>query len=246
MMASGQILVLFDIDGTLVQTLGAGMRGMDAAFLQLHGREAALEGVAVAGRPDRAIVSDAFRKLGIDPTEDAVGALRDAYLAHLPTELARPRAGDFGVLPGVEALLDALDARPDVTVGLLTGNFVRGATIKLSYFDLWRRFAFGAYGDHHHSRRDLVPIAVARANEAGIVPATVVVIGDTPLDIDCAHAHGALAVGVATGLYSAQALADAGADRVVTTLDELVKDGAWLDDLRQVRKPHGGERPAIA
>jgi phosphoglycolate phosphatase-like HAD superfamily hydrolase len=224
-------VVLFDIDGTLVQTARAGVRGMNAAFVELHGRADALDGVAIAGRTDRAIVSDAFRAAGIAPTAEAIEALRDAYVRHLDIEIRRPAAGAFGVLPGVNALLDRLAAGPGVPVGLLTGNFARGAAIKLAHFDLWRRFAFGAFGDDHLDRRDLVPVAGDRCREAGleVTPARMIIIGDTPLDIDCARVHGAVAVAVATGLYTCQTLRDAGADVVVETLEELAGDETWIE-----------------
>ncbi len=222
--------MLFDIDGTLVQTAGAGVRGMNAAFEALHGWDAALDGVPIAGRTDRAIVTDVFRAAGVEPTNEAIGALRDAYVRHLPAELARSATGPFGVLPGVQTLLDHLAARPDVHVALLTGNFEKGAAIKLGHFDLWRRFLFGAFGDDHVHRRDLVPVARDRCRRAGIdvQPTSIVVIGDTPLDVDCARAHGVRAVAVATGLYSRQVLGDAGADLVVETLEELAADGEWI------------------
>jgi len=220
-------IVLFDIDGTLLHTLGAGVRGMNTAFERLHGRAGALDGLQIAGRTDLSIVGDAFRRLGIEPSTEAVHALRDAYFDELRIELARPsdRDGFFGVLPGVHEALAAMEGREDVAVGLLTGNFVTGAEIKLGHFDLWRRFAFGAFGDHHTDRRDLVPVAVRAAARTGCVPGTVVVIGDTPLDIDCAHAHGAIAVAVATGPYRPDQLADA--DLVVETLGALTLDELW-------------------
>ncbi len=195
----GTILVLFDIDGTLIHTAGAGVRGMSRAFERLHNRRDALDAVAIAGRTNRAILTDAFARQAIAVTDDAMEALRDVYLRELPLALAGPVRNGFGVLPGVHATLEALETDAQFTVALLTGNFVRGAEIKLAHFDLWRRFAFGAYGDAHVDRRDLVPVAVERAVSAGRPPRAVVVIGDTPLDIDCAHAHGARAVAVATG-----------------------------------------------
>jgi phosphoglycolate phosphatase-like HAD superfamily hydrolase len=232
MTAVGSI-VLFDIDGTLVQTARAGVRGMNAAFQELHGRADALGGVPIAGRTDRAIVSDAFRAAGLDPTAEAVTTLREAYVRHLAVEIRRPAAGAFGVLPGVEPLLDRLAVRSPTPIGLLTGNFARGAAIKLSHFDLWRRFAFGAFGDDHLDRRDLVPVACARCAEAGLAvsPAALIIVGDTPLDIDSAHAHGALAVAVATGLYTVEQLRAAGADLVVETLEPLASDEDWIGRL---------------
>ncbi len=224
-------LVLFDIDGTLVQTGRAGVRGMNAAFARLYGVEAALAGIPIAGRTDRAIVSDAFRAIGREPSDDEIIRLREAYVADLAVEIVKRVADPSGVLPGVEVLLDALAARSDVHVGLLTGNFERGARIKLGHFDLWRRFRFGAFGDDHLDRRALVPVAIARAREAGApaVPAgRIVVIGDTPLDVDCARAHGARAIAVATGTYDRAALEATGADVVVDTLADAGDVAGWL------------------
>jgi phosphoglycolate phosphatase-like HAD superfamily hydrolase len=212
-------LVLFDIDGTLIQTGRAGVRGMNAAFERLYGVARALDGTLIAGRTDRGIVADVLRRIGREAGDDAIAALREAYLADLATEIARPVAAPSGILPGVSALLDALEARDDVRLGLLTGNFQGGARIKLGHFDLWRRFAFGAFGDDHADRRPLVEIAVDRSG-VRVPCGQVIVIGDTPLDVDCARAYGARAIGVATGPYPKAALEDAGAHLVVDTLAE--------------------------
>jgi phosphoglycolate phosphatase-like HAD superfamily hydrolase len=226
-------LVLFDIDGTLVHTLGAGVRAMNRAFNLIHGRGDALDRVPIAGRPDRAIVTEALAGIGVEPTDERILAIADGYFAELPAELRRVSGDGSGVLPGVVPLLDWMDARPDFETGLLTGNFETGAAIKLAHFDLWRRFRFGAFGDAHLSRRDLVPVAMARAREAGVdVPISrVIVIGDTPLDVDCAHAHGALAIGVATGTYTTDDLARAGANLVLSSLEECDAAGAWVQAL---------------
>ena len=215
-------LALFDIDGTLIHTARAGVRGMNAAFRDLHGHEDALAGMTFAGRTDRAIVFEAFGNLGIDRTQELLDRLRDAYLSHLTVELGRGLSG-AGVLPGVTSILDVLETQRDVGVGLLTGNFERGAAIKLGHFDLWRRFGFGAFGDAHEDRRALVPLAIEaawRTTGVRVAPGDVVVIGDTPLDIDCAHAHGAICVAVATGPFSCEQLTEAGADHVVETLED--------------------------
>lgn len=220
-MSMSKILVLFDIDGTLIRTAGAGMRGMNDAFERLHGRTGALDGVSVAGRTDRAILTDVFRRFDVEMSDADLAPVRDAYLDALTVELAAATGPGVGVLPGVHDALVALDADPGFTLALLTGNFVRGAEIKLSHFDLWQWFRFGAYGDHHVNRRDLVPIAVERAREHGLSPSHIVVVGDTPNDVDCAHAHGAQAIAVATGLYSEDELRATGADVVVDTLASL-------------------------
>lgn len=219
--SAASILVLFDIDGTLIHTDGAGLRGMNAAVEQLHGRRAALEGIRVSGRTDRAILTEVFGRWDETLTDAHVGPLLELYLGSLQRELREKTGPGFGVLPGVHEALERLESDPTFCLGLLTGNVARGAEIKLAFFDLWRRFTFGAFGDDHINRRDLVPVALANARARGVNPSHVVVIGDTPLDIDCAHAHGARAVGVATGDYPPDELSRAGADITVDTLEAL-------------------------
>ena len=221
-MTKPRILVLFDIDGTLLHTLGAGIRGMNRAFGRLHGRPDALDGVPVAGRTDRSIVTDGFRRIGVEPDVERIHTLRDVYKGEIPDELSRVNGTAIGVLPGVERMIAVLEQSPDVAIGLLTGNFEVIAAIKLNHYGLGSRFAFGGYGDHHFDRRDLLPMAVERARMAGVDASgsRVVVVGDTPLDVDCAHAHGATAIAVATGNYGADELVATGADVVVDTLED--------------------------
>jgi len=219
-------LVLFDIDGTLVLTGRAGVRALDRALFDVLGARDALAAVAIAGRTDRAIITDALAGIGGDVTDELVARVRDAYCGHLGDEVGRESPHPKLVLPGVAGALDALaplEAGGDVAVGLLTGNFARGAEIKLGYFDLWRRFRFGAFGDAHVSRRDLVPLALEAAARAGagrFSADETVIIGDTPADVDCAHAHGARAIAVATGGYDVAALQATGAEIVVADLTD--------------------------
>jgi len=215
------VLVLFDIDGTLIRTAGAGVRGMSDAIERLHGWQGALDGVPVSGRTDRAILTEVFDRWRTPLTDAHIVPLRDSYLACLAQELRVSPPAGVEVLPGVQDALDVLEADAGFALGLLTGNFEQSAAIKLAHFDLWQRFRFGAFGDAHVDRRALVPVAIARARAAGFSATDVVVIGDTPLDVDCAHAHGAKAVAVATGEYPPEALAAAGAEIVVETLESL-------------------------
>lgn len=213
---------------------------MNRAFARLHGREDALAGVPFAGRTDRAIVTDVMRGLAIEPTPEAIAALRDSYVELLELEIARP-VGEHPslVLPGVVELLDVLSGVPGVTSALLTGNFERGAAVKLRHFDLWDRFPFGAFGDDHTDRRALLPIARQRALEAGGAPMPadrIVIVGDTPHDVDCAKAHGARAIGVATGSFSRAELAAAGADLAVESLEPVGQIVAWLTDGGSLRE----------
>ena len=231
-MSKMTVMVLFDVDGTLIRSGGAGIRGMNAAFKRVYGVTGALDGVTLAGRTDRAIVGELLGAIGVAATPAEIARLRAAYIDDLRVEIKRPVAEPSAVLPGVETLLDIIGTLPHIQVGLLTGNFEPGAAVKLGHFDLWRRFAFGAFGDDHVDRRALVPLALERATRAGVqAPAAdrVVIIGDTPLDVDCAIAHGARSVAVATGPYDRSTLTAAGADLVVDTLADAPGVKRWLD-----------------
>jgi phosphoglycolate phosphatase-like HAD superfamily hydrolase len=216
-------LVLFDIDGTLVLTGGAGVRAMTRACDEIVGSSNALHGVAVAGRTDWIILSDALERMGRDLDQDLFSALRDRYVEYLRAEIKVPGHGVKAVMPGIQALLDDLQARDGVYLGLLTGNFEAGARIKLEYFDLWRYFQCGAFGDDAADRNALVPFAVSRARECGVpelAPQDILVVGDTPHDIACARAVGATPVAVATGMFTPQQLRDSGADIVFRDLSD--------------------------
>jgi phosphoglycolate phosphatase len=225
-------LVLFDIDGTLVLTGGAGMRAMNRACEDLVGHQSALTGIQVAGRTDWIILDDVLRKHGRALDEALLDELRRRYVGHLREEIDVRGTGVKAVMPGIRELLDALARRDEVALGLLTGNFVEGAQIKLEYFDLWKYFRCGAFGDDASDRNALVPIAVRRARELGVADVTpdrVVVVGDTPHDIACALAAGSLPVGVATGSYSTQQLRESGAEIVFETLEDMQGFIALLD-----------------
>jgi phosphoglycolate phosphatase-like HAD superfamily hydrolase len=225
-------LVLFDIDGTLVLTGGAGLRAMNRACAEIVGAPTgltgtlateALNGIPVAGRTDWIILHDTLARLGIQLDDDLLGRIRERYVAHLREEIGQPGKGFNGTLPGVSALLETLHPREDVFLGLLTGNFKDGARIKLERFDLWRYFQCGAFGDDSPDRNALVPVAVGRATACGMpgfTPADIIVVGDTPHDVACAQAVGAVPVGVATGGFTADQLRDCGAAVVFDTLED--------------------------
>ena len=222
-------LVLFDIDGTLVLTGGAGVRAMGRSFKDLLGVDNAMMDVPLAGRTDLAILNDALRRAAPAFTPDAewIAGFREHYVSALGEELLVDAPGKC-VLPGVEEAMASLASRPDVHVALLTGNFRRGAAVKLGYFSLWEAFPFGAFGDEAVDRNALLPVALAHAAERGIgplAPRDVVVIGDTPYDVACALSGGAIAVGVTTGPYDREALRQAGAHVV---LDDLRDTGPLL------------------
>ena len=141
-------LILFDIDGTLVLTGGAGLRAMNRACAELVGHADALDGIPVAGRTDRSILADVAARAGRTLDAELLDELRERYVASLREEIELPgRAAIKAVMPGIRDLLDALRGRDDVFLGLLTGNFEAGARIKLEHFDLWRYFRCGAFGD---------------------------------------------------------------------------------------------------
>lgn len=217
-------IVLFDIDGTLVLSGGAGRRAMARAFTDIFAIRDALRDVSFAGRTDAWIVTDAARRHGLAAGVPDLARFRDRYLSYLTSELQQPGEGLKGAMPGVRQLLDALAGRPDVFLALLTGNFELGAKAKLEYFDLWRYFRCGAFGDEAVNRNHLVPEALARVRACGGLdpnPDDVVVVGDTPLDIACAAAAGARSVAVATGGYDETTLEAAGADVVLPDFTDL-------------------------
>lgn len=216
-------LILFDIDGTLVLTGGAGVRAMTHALREVFGIAGGLGEVPVAGRTDAWILAQVAALHGVPCDGDRVRRFHDCYVTHLAREVAEPGPRK-GVLPGVRPLLDVLSTRDDVYLGLLTGNYYQGARIKLQHFDLWRYFGAGAFGDEAHDRNGLLWTAIDRvASDGGpaVDPTDVVVVGDTPLDVGVAVAGGARSLAVATGNYTADALRVSGADTVVDTLSNL-------------------------
>jgi len=213
-------LILFDIDGTLVLTGGAGGRAMSLAFQETFGVRDALSGITMAGRTDAWILADALTAHNIASDPQALVRFREAYLRHLTIELDKPGARK-GLMPGVRELLDVLSRRDDVYVALLTGNYEEGARIKLEYFDLWRYFPCGAFGDDAPQRDGLVSKALERIAASGgpsFSVADAVVIGDTPLDVACAAYCGARSIAVATGSHRVEELRSAGADVVFRDL----------------------------
>jgi phosphoglycolate phosphatase-like HAD superfamily hydrolase len=214
-------LVLFDIDGTLVLTGRAGQRAMTQAFHDVYGIPDAFTRVAMAGRTDTSLVSDALRHYGIADTAEAHARFRSVYLERLATEIHHPGTGRKGIMPGARELLAAIRHHPHLHIALLTGNYRDAAVIKLSYFDLWNHFAWGAFSDDHGDRNALVPIARERSKSFGVPDAArqrAIVIGDTPDDVSCARVAGAFSIAVATGGFSVDQLHAAGADIV---LDDL-------------------------
>lgn len=218
---------LFDIDGTLLSSGGAGKAAMYSAIRSEFGVAEVHDGVPFAGRTDRAIVRDLFAVHSVEHSPSNWSRFVAAYLGHLPQALLECRGR---VLPGVASLLAQLRARGDVAIGLLTGNIRDGARAKLDHFALFDYFSFGGFGDVHLDRDDVAREALAevRSRLSAVHLERVWVIGDTPLDVRCARAIGARVLAVATGLHSLDELAAARPDVLLDDLsDATALFAAW-------------------
>ena len=197
-------LLLFDIDGTLISTGGAGGRCLNRAFEQLYGFDNILEGVSLAGRTDDQILMEAYGRAGIPFSEEELSGFKPVYFDLLADEMGNGSAPK-GAMPGIPELLEQLSGQNHVCLALLTGNWEQSGRIKIQYFNLDHYFPFGAFSDDSPERADLVPVAMNRfAAKYGINPAPkdVYVIGDTPADIRCAKPHGVNSVAVAAAFHS--------------------------------------------
>jgi phosphoglycolate phosphatase-like HAD superfamily hydrolase len=226
-------LLLFDIDGTLILTGGAGSRGMTHAFEAVFEVHDAFDGIAMPGRTDPQIMADALARADIQADDGRLARFRTEYRRSLAEELARSSARRALVMPGVRPLLDALRARPDVFLALLTGNYSEAARIKLDHFGLWEYFRCGAFGEDAGKRSDLVAAAVRRARSEGLLPSLprdVLVVGDTPLDVECALAAGVRPIAVATGGYPTDVLLASGAEVVFPDLSDTEAFMRLVDD----------------
>ncbi|MCS7046299.1 MAG: haloacid dehalogenase-like hydrolase [Gemmataceae bacterium] len=213
------LVCLFDIDGTLLASGGAGKAALEAAVREEFGVVLRTQ-VPYAGRTDRAIVRDLLTAHGIEETPAVLARLLRAYLERLPQCLTDHHGR---VLPGIHPLLAHLRQRRDCALGLLTGNIRAGAQAKLRHFGLAETFAFGGFGDHHFDRDDVAreALAAVRRHVAADIPTERIwVIGDTPLDIRCARAIGAKVAAVATGLHTLEQLEAAAPDVALPDLSD--------------------------
>jgi phosphoglycolate phosphatase len=218
-------LVLFDIDGTLLLTAGAGRRAITAALTEEVDHPSAFAGIRFDGKTDPQIVAEMLAAAGQTESRDSerVRRLCQRYLGLLARELERPTTRTT-LMPGVESLLDRLEAQPGALLGLLTGNLAEGAALKLRSGGIDpARFRVGAFGSDSAHRSELPEIAARRAEPFfGRVPraSEVVIIGDTPADIYCGEHISARAVAVATGAYSVADLAACGPHAVFENLSD--------------------------
>jgi phosphoglycolate phosphatase-like HAD superfamily hydrolase len=199
-------LVLWDIDGTLISSGGAGERALISALQTEFGIVGTLEDIELAGRTDPWIARQVLAKFAVSDSAENIARYLHGYLRSLPGELDNPEAR---TLPGVRELLGALHQRGDVAQGLLTGNLRQGAEIKLTHHQLWAHFHFGAFADDSDSRNELGPHAVRRAcahHSVEFSADRVFVIGDTPHDVACGKIIGAQTIAVATGHFTVEEL----------------------------------------
>lgn len=199
-------LLLWDIDGTLIASGGAGMRALRIGLHAAFGVDGPLDHIEFAGRTDTWIMRQVFQSFNLPATAENFERFFSCYAAALPAALHHPHAR---VLPGVRTLLTALAARGDVAQGLLTGNMKVGAKAKLMHHGLWESFAFGAFADDSEHRNELGPHALRRAREhhgVAFAATHTWIIGDTPHDIACGRAIGARTLAVATGGSSLEEL----------------------------------------
>jgi phosphoglycolate phosphatase-like HAD superfamily hydrolase len=214
-------LLLFDIDGTLIHSGGAGVHALKLAFTERFGIADDLHDIEIAGMTDLGIVASILKKHQIPVTNENVSAFLDSYVHFLSLELPR-REGKL--LPGVLELLERLKSRTHLVLALLTGNVSRGAQLKLEHYGVWHFFEFGAFADDHQDRNRLGRFARARALEKHgreFSATEIDVIGDTPRDIACGKAFGARTIAVATGTWTREQLAKHQPDFLIDDLSDV-------------------------
>lgn len=216
-------ILLFDIDGTLIDSDGAGKRSLEHAFKEVCNIDSAMDSVPLAGKTDPLIIREGLARKNIQASADLLRDLKESYIKHLKHEII---TADKKLKPGVAELLNALASCASCDsnhLGLLTGNIDEGARIKLESLGIYKFFTFGAYGSDNEDRDRLLPYAQSRYESNTGCTARgeeFVVIGDTPLDVACAKPHGAMSIAVATGCHSEDELRSAGADVVLADLSD--------------------------
>lgn len=231
-------LILFDIDGTLVDTGKAGSRSLDIIFREYFSIENAFEKINMAGKTDVQIIKEGLIEHNLPYKSSIIAELIELYLETLSREINNSHKR---TMPGVLEILELLNNHNGLfALGLLTGNMERGARIKLDAFDLNKYFPFGAFGSDDEDRNKLLPLALKRFE--GIYQKNVdfndcLIIGDTPRDVHCSKPYGAYCIAVATGPYSARDLHEAGADSVMEDLSDIKEFINKLEEILKISIP---------
>jgi len=224
------MLILFDIDGTILLTQGAGVKAMLDAGHELFGEQFTTDGVEFSGRLDTLIWADLTRINSVPNTDESHDLFRATYGRKLAERLQRNPTAKL--LPGVRDIVHQIAEFDDATLGLLTGNYPETGRLKIKHAGLDPDlFKVNAWGCDGQARRDLPPVAMRQHREAtgrNLRGEDVVIIGDTPHDIDCARAHGCRSIGVATGVFGVADLREAGADLAVENLAETRSLLRWM------------------
>src|SRR6266852_8744054 len=215
-------VLLFDVDGTLVTTGGAGRRALERAFEHLHSHRDACT-FPLDGMTDRAIVRAGLKAIGLQPDDALIDQVLTGYIQILEEEVAKVDAAQYRLHIGIASALDAAGARPEIAIGLGTGNIKEGARVKLTRVGIYQRFSFGGFGCDHEDRAEILRVGARRgAERLGMLPENcrVVIVGDTPKDVAAATNLGAESLGVATGRFSTSDLKAAGATFAFADLSE--------------------------
>lgn len=228
-------LILFDIDGTLIDTAGAGSRSLNFAFREYFFIENAFAGISMGGKTDIQIIKEGLNKHNLVHNKGIINDIVEVYLKYLKVEMDNDRKH---VMAGVCEILDVIGNNgSDCCVGLLTGNIETGARIKLQPFGLNQYFLSGAFGSDDEDRNKLLPFAVKRFESISgrtIDYKDCIIVGDTPRDVYCAKPYGARCIAVATGTYNSESLYDAGADVV---MEDLLDTRYFLEAIYLLTEP---------
>jgi phosphoglycolate phosphatase len=230
MTAEKKRLLLFDIDGTLVSTGGAGVHALKLVIERRYRVRDDLDDVEIAGRTDSGIAASILKKYGTAETNENIDSFLDEYIAFLSRSLSTTEGK---ILPGMYEILTRMKTKPERVLGLLTGNVRRGAELKLKHYGLWDFFEFGAFSDDHCDRNQLGQFARTRAQERHgheFDGAQIDVIGDTGHDVTCGKAISARTIAVATGSWSRKELAQHQPDFLfddLANVDEVIQTLGW-------------------